>query len=258
MNRDAIVQSLRSLNLKGASFVLHCAAGAIEQVEGGAEVFCSALLEVVGNAGTIVVPTFTARDTLIDGNQISIPYQVHLPVSRGVDAIAETFRKLPGAQRTNHPTHSFAAWGANAARVLSTQRDNNPLGPIKKLNVIQGSVVLIGAPLSAVTAIHLAEETARYPYLGRGIASRINVAGFQERVVIENLPGCGRAFDRLETRLDPAEVRSAAAGDAACRAIPIRYLVRLASNALREDPAFLICDDESCSGCATKRAAIGR
>jgi len=249
---------LRSLNLKGAHFVLHCAPAAVERFEGGAEELCRALLEAAGNAGTIVVPTFTVAETLIDANHVCVPYQVHLPVSRGVDAISETFRKLPGVQRTNHPTHSFAAWGASGARVLSTQRDNNPLGPIKKLNVIQGSVVLVGCRLSAVTAIHLAEETARYPYLGRGVASRINVAGFQERVVIENLPGCAAAFDRLEDRLDPAEVRSATVEDITCRVIPIRYLVRLASNALREDPAFLICENPECGGCATKRAAIGR
>ena len=66
-----------------------------------------------------------------------------------------------------------------AREVLSTQRDNNPMGPLKKLNVVQGQALLLGEALTAVSAIHLAEERAGVPYLGRRTAVRVNAAGMQ-------------------------------------------------------------------------------
>ena len=40
------------------------------------------------------------------------------------------------------------------------------------------------------------------PYLERRTAVRINAAGYDERVVLENVPGCSRGFAHLEGRID--------------------------------------------------------
>jgi aminoglycoside 3-N-acetyltransferase len=253
---------LEALNLRGNHVVVHAALASFGLVDGGARGVCEALVEAVGDGGTVVMPAFTYVETLNAavagiGRPRPVAFHPELPVSRVVGEIAESFRHLPGVLRSSHPTHSFAAWGRQAREVLSTQRDNNPLGPLKKLNVVQGQVLLLGEGLPVVTAISLAEERSSLPYLGRCTAVRINAAGYDERVVLENVPGCGAAFIKLEDRLDPSKVRSAPMPQGTARKIPIRYLVNLATKMLEADPRVFICDDAGCASCGTKRDAAG-
>lgn len=261
MTRNEIVRLLEPLGLRSNHLVLHASLSSFGQVDGGAPTVCAALLEVVGDNGTIVVPAFTCSETLSGGpgsGPTSRPVAFHpdLPVSRAIGRIAEAFRRLPGVLRSNHPTHSFAAWGRQAREVLSTQRDNNPLGPLKKLHVMQGQVLLLGTSLSAVTAVHLAEERLGAPYLTRRTAVRLNAAGYDERVVLENVPGCSAAFVKLEERLDPAKIRSVPIEHGVIRKIPVRYLVNLASTMLEKDPQVFLCDHADCESCAAKRVAL--
>ena len=262
MTRTDIIRLLETLNLRANHVVVHASLASFGPVDGGARTVCEALVEVVGDGGTVVMPAFTYAETLnaaVNGIGRARPVAFHpeLPVSREVGEIAESFRHLPGVLRSSHPTHSFAAWGRQAREVLSTQRDNNPLGPLKKLNVVQGQVLLLGDALPVVTAIYLAEERASVPYLGRCTAVRVNAAGYDERVVLENVPGCGAALVKLEERIDPSKVRSAPMPYGTARTIPIRYLVNLATAMLDGDPRAFICDDTSCASCAAKRDAVG-
>jgi aminoglycoside 3-N-acetyltransferase len=262
MTRTDIVRLLETLNLRGNQLVVHASLASFGPVDGGARTVCEALVEIVGDGGTVVMPAFTHAETLNAaltgiGRARPVAFHQELPVSPDIGEIAESFRHLPGVLRSSHPTHSFAAWGRQAREVLSTQRDNNPLGPLKKLNVVQGQVLLLGETLPAVTAIYLAEERARVPYLGRCIAVRVNAAGYDERVVLENVPGCSAAFVKLEPRIDPSKVRTAPLPYGTARKLPIRYLVNLATAMLDADPHLFICDDAHCASCGAKRDAVG-
>ncbi|OFV87776.1 MAG: hypothetical protein A3J75_08245 [Acidobacteria bacterium RBG_16_68_9] len=255
MDRTEALHRLQQLDSAGLSVVVHAALPAFGPDTTPTTV-CEALIEAVGPNGTIVIPTFTSSETLITPDAVPIAFRLESPVSPEVGAVAEIFRILPGVLRSSHPSHSFAAYGRHARDMLSTQRDNNPLGPIKKLNVMQGHVLLLGTSLRAATVCHLAEELAPYPYLQRVSGLRINAAGFAERVILDHVPGCSVAFDRLESRLDPEEVVSVPLPHGVARKIAIRYLVRLASAALADDPAIFICDRADCRSCEIKRAAI--
>jgi aminoglycoside 3-N-acetyltransferase len=267
MNRDELRQVLDRLSLRGNHVVVQTSLASLGHLEGGPAVLCEALIEAVGPSGTLMMPTFTHTETIRDSSPSRnspaapghrpIPYHADLPVSPEVGIAAEMFRHMAGVLRSNHPTHSFAAWGRQAREVLSTQRDNNPLGPLKKLNVMQGQVLLLGTTLQGATVIHLAEERASVPYLGRRTALRINAGGYEERVVVENFPGCSVAFDRLEPYLDPSKVRSTPLPHGEGRKIAVRYLVNLASQLLANDPRLFVCDNPNCSSCANKHAAVG-
>ncbi len=256
MNRDDVRKLFERLNVRGNQIVVHASLSALGEVEGSAPTVCNALIEAVGD-GTILVPAFTFAETLIGLRPgRTVAFHPDLPVSREIGAIAEAFRRVPGVLRSSHPTHSFAAYGRNARDLLSTQRDNNVLGPMKKLNIAQGQLLLLGTTLRTVTAIHLAEERLQVPYLSRRSAIRLNAAGYEERVVLENVPGCSTAFDRLEARLDPAKVLSVPLANGTARKIPVRYLVNLATGALEADPAVFVCEQPDCRSCAAKRDAL--
>jgi aminoglycoside 3-N-acetyltransferase len=265
MTRDDLIRLFDTLNVRGNTLVVHASLSRFGEVDGGARTVCTALIDAVGESGTIVMPAFTCTETLNSSAasaaggpapRRTVAFHPELPVSRAVGAIAEAFRHLPGVLRSSHPTHSFAAWGRLAREVLSTQRDNNALGPLKKLNVMQGHVLLLGTTLEAATVIHLAEEGVGVPYRGRRTAVRINAAGYDERVVLENLPGCSAAFAVLEPRLDPAKVRSVALAQGEARKIPIRYLVGEATRTIESDAYAFVCDNPACPSCATKRDAF--
>jgi aminoglycoside 3-N-acetyltransferase len=259
MNRDEILRLFEGLNLRGNQAVVHASLSSFGQVEGGAPTLCAALLEAIGEGGTILLPAFTYEETLSGAvPPRPVAYHPDLPVSRSIGAVAEAFRHVPGVLRSSHPTHSFCAWGRQAREVLSTQRDNNPLGPIKKLNVVQGQILLLGTSLQAATAIYLAEERIGGRSLNRRTALRVNAAGYAERVVLENVPGCNRGFAKLEQHLDPSKVRAVNLPRGVVRKIPIRYLVQLATSVLERDPRALSCDQADCDSCAAKREAADR
>jgi aminoglycoside 3-N-acetyltransferase len=253
---------LEGLGLRGNHLIVHTSLSSFGQVDSGAKTVCEALMAAVGETGTLLVPAFTYAETVYTSNKglphpKPRPFATDLRVSAEIGVTAEAFRHLPGVLRSSHPTHSFAAWGKLARDVLSTQRDNNPLGPVKKLNVVQGHVLLLGTTLQAATAIHLAEERLRMPYLGRCTAVRINAAGYEERVVIDNFPGCSAAFYKLEDRLDPGKVRSVPLARGLARKIPVRYLVNLATAVLESDPRAFVCEQPDCASCTAKREAFG-
>jgi aminoglycoside 3-N-acetyltransferase len=256
MRTDEIIRILQPLHLSGQDVVVHGTPAAFGLSNDDASQVCEALIEAVGSRGTLLIPTFTHLDTLLGDAPSPVPFYANLPVSDVNGVLGEAFRSLAGVVRSNHPSHSFAAHGQKAALVLSTQRDNNPLGPIKKLNVLRGQALLLGTTLRSCTALHLAEEAAPAAFLARKTAMRINAAGYRERVILEQVPGCSDAFDRLEERLDPAQVVSSELAAGRARKIPIRYVVRLAATALADDASALICSRPDCVSCNAKRAAI--
>jgi len=259
MTRDEITALLAPLQLRGNHVIVHASLSALGTVAGGAETVCRALMQSVTDAGTLLLPAFTYAETMADSGSVRgrpAAYHPDIPVSREIGAVADAFRKLPGSVRSNHPTHSFAAWGRHAREVLSTQRDNNPLGPLKKLNLLRGHTLLLGTGLVSATAIHLAEERSGMPYLARRTALRVNASGHEERVILECVPGCSVAFHRLEGELDSQKFPSVPLPRGAARKIPIRYLLSVATAALERDPAVFICERPECASCQAKREAL--
>ncbi len=261
MDRNELKLLFDQLALRSNHLVVHASLASFGPLEGGAVTICTALLESIGDTGTVVMPAFTYAETwpsATPGGTLGRPLAFHadLPVSKEIGAVAEAFRRLPGVLRSSHPTHSFAAWGRQAREVLSTQRDNNPFGPLKKLNIMQGHVLLLGTSLQTATVLHVAEERFGVPYLNRCIAVRVNAAGYDERVVLENLPGCSTAFIKLEEQLDPGKVKSVPLPRGMARKIPVRYLVQLATAQLDREPSAFICEQPECGSCAAKRAAL--
>src|SRR5512143_2700166 len=108
MNRDEILRLFEGLNLRGNQAVVHASLSSFGQVEGGAPTLCAALLEAIGEGGTILLSAFTYEETLRGaGPPRPVAYHPDLPVSRSIGAVAEAFRHVPGVLLSSHPTHSF-------------------------------------------------------------------------------------------------------------------------------------------------------
>jgi aminoglycoside 3-N-acetyltransferase len=82
------------------------------------------------------------------------------PVDKVNGFLTEVFRKQAGVRRSGHPHVSFAAWGANANRIVRGHSLENPLGeqsPLARLYDLDAKILLLGAAGDALTALHLSE-----------------------------------------------------------------------------------------------------
>ena len=245
-------RALAELPLAGVNVLVDAQA----QGEEDAAVIIKMTRDLVGTAGTIVSAAFTDTWTLLDVAATPQPFHPDLQVSPSLGPVAELFRRQPGVLRSGHPSHSFAACGPQAHEMLSTNRDNNPLGPVKKLNVMNGFALTIGVSPRACTALHLAEQLALPKSSYRGTAKRINLAGYEERVVVDHIAMCTDGYDSLEDQILPEAIHGADVDGLSIHLYPLRALIRRASAAIAAEPHSILCARSECASCAIRMAAI--
>ncbi|MCX8072692.1 MAG: AAC(3) family N-acetyltransferase [Candidatus Binatia bacterium] len=262
MTREELRRYLHMLNLAGENVIVHARLDKLGFQEANAGALVGELIIEAVGTGTVLIPAFTPHTIVppihYDRREDSlppVPFSLDLPVD---EPVAEALRHFSGVLRSPHPTHSFLAVGPLSRELLSTHRDNNPLGPIKKLNLYRGSVVLLGSNLTDVVALQLALEPRISPSVRRRTALRINAGAHVERVVIDNFPGCSRGFDKLEALLSLEKIQCVPLSHASLRKIPLRYLLQLAHSVLEHDPFALLCDDSSCTDCRSARIHLSQ
>jgi len=173
---DSLTEDLRALGVRpGETLLVHSSLRALGWVAGGAQAVVDALRRAVGEAGTVVVPTFTGQygdpaewsnppvpDDWVPWIRASMPaYRPAVTPSRGVGVVPECLRTYPDAVRSRHPVVSFAALGD--AAVVADHGYDDPLGegsPLAAIYERDGRVLRLGTGHAANTSLHLAEHRA--------------------------------------------------------------------------------------------------
>ncbi|MBI3945050.1 MAG: AAC(3) family N-acetyltransferase [Armatimonadetes bacterium] len=251
LTRDDIVAGLRALGLQpGDKVLVHSSVAALGRVEGGPDAVIDALLAAVGPAGLVMVPTFaTARP--FDRRTASTP----------LGAIPDAFRRRPGAVRSKHPTHSVAAIGAGAAELI---RDHEKVPtayaegtPYYRLAEVGGKILLLGVDQDRNTTLHAAEAIAGSPYLTHVTATYVDDDGREVTIPVAAMAGPHRNFIGLDRLFrERGVVRVGRIGSAVCRLMDARRMLDVAIEALRADPAAVLCDNPACADCVLQRGAI--
>ncbi|WP_433225038.1 aminoglycoside N(3)-acetyltransferase [Microtetraspora malaysiensis] len=177
-SRDRLHRDLRSLGVRaGRTLLVHASLRSIGPVPGGAASVVAVLRDVLGPAGTLVVPTGTADNSdtsplhlrAIQGmtSEEVARFRAAMPAfdpdttpSTGMGRIAEEVRTTPGAVRSAHPQTSFAAVGRLASSLMGGHAPDCHLGessPLARLYEAGASVLLLGVGFDRCTAFHLAE-----------------------------------------------------------------------------------------------------
>ncbi|PSQ17466.1 AAC(3) family N-acetyltransferase [Halobacteriales archaeon QS_8_69_26] len=234
---ESLARDLGSLGVAaGGTVLVHGSLSSLGWVAGGAPAVVDALLRVVGEDGTAVMPTHSPGnmepsrmehppvleswyDTI---RETMPPYRPELTPTQGMGAIAECFRSYPGVRRSDHPQHSFAAWGADAGFVTEDHSLSYSLGegsPLARVYDLEGDVLFLGTTHATNTSLHLAEYRADLDAPTMDCASAMLVDGDRELVEWEDrhiddsdFPDCGTDFER--ERPDAFETGQVGAADA--------------------------------------------
>ncbi|MBF0134831.1 MAG: AAC(3) family N-acetyltransferase [Magnetococcales bacterium] len=111
--RSDMLAHLQTLGIRpGERLVVHGSLLTFGYLEGGAAMIHHVLRELLGPAGTIVVPTYCFEQ------DAGIPYDPATCVSTGMGAFSEYVRLLPGAVRSRTPIHNHAGEGPDASLLL--------------------------------------------------------------------------------------------------------------------------------------------
>ncbi|MFI2612781.1 aminoglycoside N(3)-acetyltransferase [Kitasatospora sp. NPDC018619] len=179
--RPSLATGLRDLGLRsGETVLVHSSLRSFGWVCGGPVAVVQALLDVLGEDGTLVVPTQTSDNSdpagwgnppvpeswWADIRASTPPYDPHTTRTSGVGVIPETVRTWPGALRSAHPQTSFAAIGPRAAEIVDGHALDCMFGehsPLARLEEAGARVLLLGVGFETCTAFHLAEYRISSP-----------------------------------------------------------------------------------------------
>jgi aminoglycoside 3-N-acetyltransferase len=220
VTRTMLVEEFKKLGLyKGITLLVHSSLSSLGWVSGGAVTVIQALMEVITDEGTVVMPAHSADYS--DPAQWQLPevpeewwntiretmpaFDPACSPTRGMGKVAELFRTFPAVRRSYHPAVSFAAWGRDAKYITEEHSLNYGLGeqsPLARLYDLDCSVLLLGVGYDANTSFHLAEyripnremrlESAPILDQGQRIWTSYSELNFQTELFMK----LGAAFER--------------------------------------------------------------
>lgn len=155
LNNRELEKSFKELGLcKGDTVLVHSSYKSLGPVEGGPETVIRAILDVVGEEGTLIAPTFNFD--FCKGE----PFDIRTTPSQ-MGIITEMVRKNPLSTRNLHPIYSFAFIGKNA-KELGNMRYKSSYGSesvFQSLKDMHGKIMIIGLPYNhSMTFFHHVEE----------------------------------------------------------------------------------------------------
>src|SRR5215204_5468428 len=174
--RSLLARDLENLGLgPGGVTMVHCRMSALGHVVGGAQTIVRALLDVVGQGGTLMAYTGWQDEPPEDLDALAEEdrriyieehpaYDPRVALSRRDHGrVPEALRTWPEACHSGHPEAGVAAVGPLAEALTASHPYDDAYGagtPYARLVELGGRVALLGAPLDTVTLVHHAEAVA--------------------------------------------------------------------------------------------------
>ncbi|MFX3632324.1 MAG: aminoglycoside N(3)-acetyltransferase [Candidatus Pristimantibacillus sp.] len=232
--------------VKGMNIIVHASFKSLEcWVVGGVAAVIQALEEVIGDEGTLVMPTHSSElsdpaswmnppvpESWWNTIREEMPaYDKSLTPTNAMGVIAENFRKQEGALRSDHPQLSFAARGPEAAFITDNHSLADGLGecsPLARMYDRNGWVLLIGVDYDKNTSLHLSEHRAAYAGKQRvKYGAPCMVDEYREWIEFEDINYSTEDFIQIGQSFEQSTelVQISKIGNAVVRLMPQRQLV---------------------------------
>lgn len=246
-SKAALSAHLDALGVKpGMHLAVHSRLLSFGRIEGGAATVFEALIEAVGDGGTLVFPTYTLN---LDA---TTPYTPATTPSHGMGALPEFARQQPGVSRTASPLHSHAVYGELSGRILQADASTS-FGPRSCFDVMEKAgfhLLLLGCSLhEGGTFVHHVEAMTNIPYRQWIDIERQVVTGNSarpEKITVRyyaRTPSADLANDLTraqEAALSMPDTRRVRIGKRYSLLVPLASLHQTTQELLRDDPFALV------------------
>lgn len=274
VTRQTIADGLRAVGLEpGDGVYVHSSLSSFGRVEGGPDAVVDAILDLLGDDGTVVFPTFTGDAVIaavlgLSGHSGA----VILPDGADVDlddlatvkeqhiftgAIPKAARRRDDFIGSNHPLYSICARGPLAEEIVASNEKyiffSHEDKDIYLLGQHGGKTLLLGTKHVANSSIHLVSEFAGLEYKMQDRPYwKLTVADFlamprEKQAELLRLH-CGmtlpyditKQYDRIEGPLKEAgAINIGRIGNAEVRLMKILEFLRVGLEAVKKDPWLL-------------------
>lgn len=233
-------QQLIDLGLKSGDTVLvHASMKAMNTARTPEEIIGD-IQQVLGGEGTLLFPALT-----YDNVNREHPVFDSGTTEPCVGLLARTFSKLPGTERSIHPTHSVCARGrlAHTLTVGHAMDDTavGPHSPFMLLPIYGGKLLFIGDVLHACTMMHGVEDIVLPPYIRR-VKVRFTVNGQERDYIVNDDYGWGSEFQRIGELLEEPDIRRGMLGEGPATLMDARALLAAALMRMRAEPYAFVTD----------------
>ncbi len=238
VTKQDIINGLKKLGLKaGDNVIVHSALTSFGRVEGGADALIDALLELLTEAGTLLMPCFGSQPLDIENT----------PTSLGT--VPETFRKRKGVLRSRHPLSSVAAYGKRAEYYVKDHEKNEcPYtegSPYVKLADDDGYILLLGVDQDRNTTLHSVEALAKAPYMTPKKGKWIDENGQIQEKEYKYCAGPHRNFIGVDPLLREKGIcKTTKIGNCLVRLMKSKEVFDLLVPMVRENPFLFLSDSK--------------
>jgi len=161
INFDELVSEFKRIGLTAGDVLLvHSSFKSFGGVEGGPQTVVDALITVLGNEGTLIVPRFN-----FDFSTYGTPWDIRsTPSQMGI--ISEFVRKDPRSKKVFHPIYPFCIIGKHADELVKHRYKGgySKDSIFHQLRVLDAKIIQIDKVYKGTTIIHHVEEMLKVDY----------------------------------------------------------------------------------------------
>ena len=255
ITKERLINDLQNIGVKKGDIIyVHSSLKSIGWLENGPDTLTEAFLSVLGDEGTLAVPTHTLSFVDIGAP----PYEPDKTPSL-LGTYPNAVWQHPLAKRSGHASHSSAAIGSKAAYLTENHDPTNALGydsPIYRMVRSGGKILLIGVTHINNTTVHLAESLAA-PYCGINYDQSWGEylhTKLPDGTVVKHkqseFPGCSGGFNIIDEVLANKNlIKYGKIGNSDSRLVDANGMIETVTAIIRAQYDILLCKNPNCSSC---------
>lgn len=260
VSKEKLIEDFRIIGIRpGDVILIRANLASVGRISGGAEIFIEALLDTVGEEGTIVSLAFTNGSFF---KKPKIADAFHSKKKSYAGALPNAMISHVGALRSQHPMCSYVAIGKFAEKIINGHDEKSlAYDPVRKIIELNGKSLLVGCVESSpgFTTAHLAESDLgmlkRIPIFKGIICTYYQNKKGGYSLYRRSDPGlCSNSFYKFYAiYVKKGILGTGFVGNAYSIIAESKAAYNIEYEKLKENPKFNICGDKYCFTCNANR-----
>ncbi|MCB2221975.1 MAG: AAC(3) family N-acetyltransferase [Bacteroidetes bacterium] len=253
VNKDSLVRDLKAIGLQQGDLLhLKVSMRSVGKLEGGADELLDAILETVGEEGTIVSDAFINVFPL----PLSEEHQQIIADDKTLSyagAFANAMIKHPKMERSKHPIQKFAAIGKQALNLCENHTpESGGYDLLDAMAQMDAKNLTIGGDVVGVGTTHVAIDHLNFKRKEMNTGALYRDQDGEVKLAKTNWNGgCGRGFPKFYPlyREKGGMLAEGKIGNADSVLTSMKKTLAIEIAKLQQEPRFFFCDDPACYSC---------